>query len=95
MYSINTKRYETWNDEIKKTVTYTKGIKKKYPDKSIGILVPFNDQITQVAKELMEENMEFEELGPNSLSKRKILNNIAYIIDFILNCDEIEKLILL
>ncbi len=93
IYSINTKRYETWNDEIKKTVAYTKGIKKKYPDKSIGILVPFNDQITQVAKELMEENMEFEELGPNSLSKRKILNNIAYIIDFILNCDEIEKFI--
>ena len=93
IYSINTKRYETWNDEIKKTVAYTKGIKKKYPDKSIGILVPFNDQITQVAKELIEENMEFEELGPNSLSKRKILNNIAYIIDFILNCDEIERLI--
>lgn len=94
VYSINTKRYETWEEEIIKTVKYTKAIKKKYPDKSIGILVPFNDQITQTARVLMEENMEFEELGPNSLNKRKILNNMGYIIDFIINCDEIEKLIL-
>lgn len=93
IYSINTKRYRTWNDEIEKTVAYAKAIKNKYPDKSIGILVPFNEQITQVAKKLMEHNMEFEELGPNSLNKRKVLNNIAYIIDFILNCDDIEKLI--
>ena len=71
IYSINTKRYRTWNDEIEKTVAYAKAIKNKYPDKSIGILVPFNEQITQVAKKLMEHNMEFEELGPNSLNKRK------------------------
>ncbi|MGL4912509.1 MAG: ATP-dependent helicase [Romboutsia sp.] len=93
VYSINTKRYETWIDELKKTIAYTKGIKKKYPDKSIGILAPFNEQITQVAKELIEEGMEFEELGPNSLSKRKVLNSISYIIDFLISCDDIEKLI--
>lgn len=93
VYSINTKRYETWSDELKMTIKYIKGIKKKYPDKSIGILVPFNDQITQVAKELMEEGMDFEELGPNALSKRKILNYLSYIIDFLINCDDIEKLI--
>lgn len=94
IYSINTKRYKTWNDEIEKTVAYAKAIKNKYPDKSIGILVPLNTQITEVSKELIEQNLEFEELGPNSLNKRKILNNIAYIIDFILNCDDIEKLII-
>lgn len=92
-YNINVKWYETWSQEIEQTIRYTKGIKKKYPDKSIGILVPFNDQITQVAKALSENNMEFEELGPNSLNKRRVLNNLAYIIDFILNCDSIEKLI--
>ena len=95
IYSINTKVYQTWTDEIEKTVAYSKAIKKKYPDKSIGILVPRNDQITHIAKVLMEEGMEFEELGPNSLNKRKMLNNIVYAIDFILNCDSIEKLIIL
>ena len=92
IYSINTKKYNTWKDEIEQTVIYAKNINKKYPDKSIGILVPYNDQITQVARVLTENNLEFEELGPNSLNKRKIINNISYIIDFILNCDDIEKL---
>nr|WP_290457530.1 ATP-dependent helicase [Romboutsia ilealis] len=94
VYSINTKRYITWKDEVEKTVIYAKNIKKKYPDKSIGILVPYNEQITQVARVLIDNNLEFEELGPNSLNKRKMLVNISYIIDFILNCDDIEKLIL-
>ena len=40
-----------------------------------------------------KEGLEFEELGPNSLNKRKTLNSIAYIIDFILSCDNINKLI--
>ncbi len=41
----------------------------------------------------LENNLTFEELGPNSLNKRKIINNIAYIIDFMLHCDDVEKLI--
>ncbi len=56
-------------------------------------MVPFNEQVTQVAKELRENNLTFEELGPNSLNKRKVINNIAYIIDFMLHCDDVEKLI--
>ena len=94
IYSINTKKYITWKEEIEKTVLYAKNIKKKYPDKSIGILVPYNDQITQVARVLTDNNLEFEELGPNALNKRKMLTNISYIIDFILNCDDVEKLII-
>ncbi|MCC0637392.1 MULTISPECIES: ATP-dependent helicase [unclassified Clostridioides] len=93
-YNINVKWYNSWKNEIEQTAKYVKGIKKKYPDKSIGILVPFNEQVTQVAKELREYSLTFEELGPNSLSKRKVINSIASIIDFMLNCDDIEKLII-
>ena len=92
-YNINAIKYETWKDEISKTIRFTKNIKKKYPDKSIGILVPFNDHVIQVGRELEKEGLEFEELGPNSSRKRKALNSIAYIIDFILSCDDINKLI--
>lgn len=92
-YNINIKWYETWEQELENTVRYTKGINKKYPDKSIGILVPYNEQITQVAKLLMENNIEFEELGPNSLNKRKVLINISYVIDFLLNMEDNNKLI--
>lgn len=92
-YQISLKWYETFDKEIEQTVKFVRNINKKYPDKSIGILVPYNDHINLVAKELIKEDLEFEELGPNSLRKRRIIDNIASIIDFILNCDNIEKLI--
>ena len=92
-YQINYKYYETFDNEIEQTVKFVRNINKKYPDKSIGILVPYNDHINLVAKELIKEDLEFEELGPNSLRKRKVIDNIALIIDFILNCDNEEKLI--
>ena len=93
-YSINTKEYNTWKEEISETIRFVKGIKKKYPDKSFGILVPFNEHASQVGRELEKNGLEFEELGPNASSKRKALNSISYIIDFVLNCDDINKLIL-
>lgn len=92
-YQINYKYYETFDKEIEQSVKFVRNIHKKYPDKSIGILVPYNDHINLVAKELIKEDLEFEELGPNSLRKRRVIDNIDLIIDFILNCDNIDKLI--
>lgn len=92
-YQINYKYYETFDKEIEQSVKFVRNIHKKYPDKSIGILVPYNDHINLVAKELIKEDLEFEELGPNSLRKRRVIDNIALIIDFILNCDNVDKLI--
>lgn len=92
-YQISYKYYATFDKEIENTVNFVRNINKKYPDKSIGILVPYNDHVNLVAKELIKEDLEFEELGPNSLRKRRVIDNIALIIDFILNCDDKEKLI--
>ena len=92
-YQINYKYYETFDKEIEQTVKFVRNIHKKYPDKSIGVLVPYNEHINLVAKELIKEDLEFEELGPNSLRKRRVIDNIAQVIDFILNCDDMEKLI--
>ena len=92
-YQINYKYYETFDKEIENTVKFVRNIHKRYPDKSIGILVPYNDHINLVAKELIKEDLEFEELGPNSLRKRRVIDNIAQVIDFVLNCNDIEKLI--
>ena len=92
-YQINYKYYPTFDKEIESTVKFVKNIHKRYPDKSIGIIVPYNEHVNLVAKELIKEDLEFEELGPNSLRKRRVIDNIALIIDFILNCDEKEKLI--
>ena len=92
-YTINSKEYITWEDEIKETIRFARGLKKKYPDKTIGILAPYNSQVTDIAKELESNNIEYEELGSNSKHKRKIIDNIATIIEFILNLDNIETFI--
>ena len=44
--------YRTFEDEVNKTVKFVKGLKAKYPNKSIGILVPYNSQLSQVSKVL-------------------------------------------
>ncbi len=92
-YQINSTWYKTFEEEIDKTVKFVKGLKEKYPDKSIGILVPYNSQLSQVSKVLEQQGLEFEELGPNSKNKRRIIDNLSKIINFIVNCDEIEVLI--
>ncbi|MGL5713733.1 MAG: 3'-5' exonuclease, partial [Paraclostridium sp.] len=74
------------------TVKFVEYIKNNTPDKSIGILVPFNNQIREVGEVLEERNIEFDELGPNSGHKRKVINNIGYIIEYLAECDNIEKL---
>lgn len=92
-YLLNAKWYETWEKEIAQTVKFVEYIKANTADKSIGILVPFNNQVREVAQVLEAHNLEFDELGPNSSHKRKIINNIGYIIDFLSQCDSTEKLI--
>lgn len=92
-YLLNAKWYETWEKEIRQTVKFVDYIKKTTPDKSIGLLVPFNNQVREVAEVLEEYNLEFDELGPNSSHKRKIINNIGYVVEFLSQCDDVDKLV--
>nr|WP_312984277.1 ATP-dependent helicase [Clostridioides sp.] len=92
-YNINVKFYKTWNEEIENTVRYVKGINKKYPTKSIGVLVPFNNQVTQIGEVMSENKIEFEELGPNSAKKRKVINKVAAVLSFLLSSNDLDKLL--
>ena len=92
-YQISTMFYPNFDVEIEKTAKFVRNINKKYPDKSIGVIVPYNDHINLVANELTKEGLEFEELGPNSLRKRRVIDYISTVIDFIIDCDSMDKLI--
>ncbi|XTR38247.1 ATP-dependent helicase [Paraclostridium tenue] len=92
-YLLNAKWYETWEKEISQTVKFVEYIKRTTPEKSIGILVPFNNQVREVAEVLESHNIEFDELGPNSSHKRKVINSIGYIVDFLAQCDDVNKLV--
>jgi DNA helicase-2/ATP-dependent DNA helicase PcrA len=92
-YNINVKAYRTWDEEIKNTVRYAKGINKKFPEKSIGILTPYNSQVSEIAEVMSNEKMDFEELGPNSSRKRRVLDSLATIINFLISPMDREKLL--
>lgn len=94
-YSINTKWLTEgcFDDELKETVKFIKGIKRKYPNKSIGVLLPYNNDCKEMANKLKIEDIEFENLSNSSEKMKKVIHNISDILDFIINNDDIDKLI--
>ena len=93
-YTINTKWLNTgsFDDEIRETVRFVEGIKRKYPDKSIGILAPYNRDCNKIAAELKKHDLRFENLSTSSEKMRKVIDYIAKILDFIIDNDNIDKL---
>ena len=93
-YTINTKWLNTgsFDDEIRETVRFVEGIKRKYPDKSIGILAPYNRDCNKIAAELKKHDLRFENLSTSSEKMRKVIDDIAKILDFIIDNDNIDKL---
>lgn len=92
-YQMYFKEYKMFDDEVLGVINYIKTLQKAYPEKSIGILTPYNKDIEIIAQKLDDENIEYEELGVNSLKKRKIIIDLSKIIDFLIDCDDLNKLI--
>lgn len=93
-YTINTKWLAagSFDGEIRETIRFVEGIKRKYPDKSIGILAPYNKDCNKIAAELKKHDLEFENLSSSSEKMRKVIDDIANILDFIIDNDNIDKL---
>lgn len=93
-YQIYFNQSLLFEEEIENIIKTIKKIKTYHEDKSIGILVPFNRDIESVTKALQKEELEYEELGVNSFYKRKSIIYLSIIIDFLIHCDDVDKLIL-
>ena len=93
-YTINTKWLGagSFDEEIRETVRFVEGIKRKYPDKSIGILAPYNNDCNKIAAELKRHDLQFENLSSSSEKMRKVIDDIANILDFTVDNDNIDKL---
>ena len=93
-YTINTKWLGagSFDEEIRETIRFVEGIKRKYPDKSIGILAPYNKDCNKIAAELKKHDLQFENLSSSSEKMRKVIDDIANILDFTIDNDNIDKL---
>jgi len=88
---IYTYSLSSWNKVKENTLKGILNFKSKYPDKTIGVLVPFNNHVSEIAKELRRMNIECDELSTTSEKRIKVTNILAYVLGFLGEPDNIYK----
>lgn len=73
------------NEEFSLATKKIKAFNEKYPEKTIGILVPRNKHINIIANFLKKENLNFEILSDFSQSNMQTYEKLANILSFIHN----------
>lgn len=81
----------SWNKVKENTIKSIANFKNKYPDKTIGVLVPFNNHVSEIAKELRRMNIECDELSNSSEKRIKVTNVLGYMLGFLGEPDNIYK----
>ncbi|WP_246578011.1 ATP-dependent helicase [Clostridium psychrophilum] len=84
-YGISTMLSNSKEEEIKKAAHVAIKFKEKFPSKTCAILVPFNNQVREIADILRSYNIECDELSNKSNKKIKVTNTLGYILQFISN----------
>ncbi|MEN8904947.1 MAG: ATP-dependent helicase [Clostridiales bacterium] len=82
-YGLSTGFFNSWNDEANKIASLVKKMIKKYPEKTIAILVPSSWKIKKIIEILEEKSVKYEELSNTSDEKNKSLRVLGKVIDFI------------
>ncbi|MBZ9636273.1 ATP-dependent helicase [Clostridium sp. FP1] len=82
-YGISTMVCNSKEEEIKKAVRVAIKFKEKFPSKTCAILVPFNNQVREIADILRAYNIECDELSNKSDKKIKVTSTLGYILQFI------------
>ncbi|WML37247.1 ATP-dependent helicase [Clostridium sp. OS1-26] len=90
-YGIYSYCYSSWDKVKETTLKAVKNFKIKNPDKTIGILVPYNNQVTELAKELRRIGIECDELSTTSEKRIKITNILGYMLRFLSEPDDIIR----
>ena len=88
---IYTYSLSSWNKVKENTLKAILNFRSKYPDKTIGVLVPFNNHVSEIAKELRRMNIECDELSTSSEKRIKVTNTLGYVLGFLGEPDNIYK----
>ncbi|MGH4124343.1 MAG: ATP-dependent helicase [Clostridium sp.] len=82
-YGISTMVCNSREEETKKAVSVAMKFKEKFPGKTCAILVPFNNQVREIADNLRDSNIECDELSNKSNKKIKVVRTLGYMLQFI------------
>lgn len=81
----------SWDEVRKNTVRRILDFKNKYPGKTIGVLVPFNNHVSEIAKDLRNLNIECDELSNTAEKRVKVTNVLGNMIRYLGEPDNIYK----
>lgn len=90
-YGIYPYTLSSWNKVKETTLKAILNFRIKHPDKTIGVLVPFNNHVSEIAKELRRMNIECDELSTSSEKRIKVTNVLGYALGFLGEPDNIYK----
>ncbi|WP_411681696.1 ATP-dependent helicase [Clostridium thailandense] len=91
-YGVYSYILSSWDKVKESTIKSIQNFRLKYPDKTIGILVPYNNQVSEISKELREIGIECDELSSTPEKRLKVTNKLGYILSFLGEPDNIFKL---
>lgn len=84
-YLINTKSFENTEKEFDMVVNTIRYYKENNPTYSIGVLSFLNTDIDILGEYLESKDIEFEKLGADSKERKKVIYDLKYIVDFIID----------
>lgn len=90
-YGIYSHCSNSWDKVKEATIRSVKNFKIKNPDKTIGILVPYNNQVTELGRELRRIGIECDELAATSEKRIRITNILGYLLSFLSEPDDVRR----
>jgi DNA helicase-2/ATP-dependent DNA helicase PcrA len=82
-YGVSAMVCSSSEDEMKKAINLAQKFKEKHPSKTCAILVPYNNQVREIADKLRALNLECDELSNKSDKRIKVTNTLGCLLQFI------------
>ncbi|MBK5241727.1 ATP-dependent helicase [Clostridium sp.] len=82
-YGISAMVCSSSEDEMERAINLAQKFKEKHPSKTCAILVPYNNQVTEIADKLRALNLGCDELSNKSDKRIKVTNTLGCLLHFI------------
>ena len=92
-YGIKTMKFLGWEEEKNKVITGIERFIKKYPEKKIGVLLPTNYKIDEIARILRKKQIKFQILSDIPETLLELMNFLGDFLEYLARPFDTRKLI--
>lgn len=82
-YGISAIVCSSSEDEMQRAINLAEKFKEKHPSKTCAILVPYNNQVREIADKLRGLNLSCDEISNKSDKRIKVTSTLGYLLQFI------------